>query len=96
LIDIKLYEALALREMTFGWTMEAQVGAAKRRATICEVSVRERRRLAGRQKVSGVTWRQTFVIGCRILAAGYRAHRRFRNSAQIEESVRREALVPQP
>ncbi len=96
LIDIKLYEALALREMAFGWTIEAQVGAAMHGATIREVPVRERRRLAGRQKVSGVTWRQTFVIGCRILAAGYRAHRRFRNSAPIENSERREALVPQP
>ena len=96
LIDKELYEGLALREMTFGWTIEAQIGAATYGATIREVPVRERRRLAGQQKVSGVTWRQTFVIGCRILAAGYRACRRFRKSAQIQNRARREALVPQP
>jgi glycosyltransferase involved in cell wall biosynthesis len=95
LIDKELYERLALREMTFGWTIEAQIGAARYGATIREVPVRERRRLAGQQKVSGVTCRQTFVIGCRILAAGYRAYRRFRKSARFQDRAGREALVPQ-
>ncbi|MEY2481217.1 MAG: hypothetical protein QOI04_2144 [Verrucomicrobiota bacterium] len=86
LIDITLYEALVLREMTFGWTIEAQVGAAMLGARIREVSVRERRRRAGRQKVSGVNWRQTFAIGCRIIAAGYRARRRFRRPPSPSEN----------
>lgn len=72
LIDRRLFEALALREMTFGWTIEAQVGAAMLRAKICEVPARERMRMAGEQKVSGVHWRRTFAIGCRIFAAGWR------------------------
>jgi hypothetical protein len=96
LIDTELYERLALREMTFGWTIEAQIGAATYGVAIREVPVCERPRLAGEQKVSGVTWRQTFVIGCRILAAGYRAYRRFGKAAQIQSRAKREALLPQP
>ena len=77
LIERRLFEAIAPQEMTFGWTIEAQVGAAMLGARICEVSAHERRRIAGEQKVSGVTWRRTLSIGCRILAAGWRTHRRF-------------------
>ena len=84
LIERNLFEALALQEMTFGWTIEAQVGAALRGASICEVTAHERARLGGEQKVSGVTWGRTFSIGCRILAAGWRARRRFRQAAQVE------------
>lgn len=77
LIERRLFEALALQEMTFGWTIEAQVGAALRDAAIVEVAAHERERLAGEQKVSGVTWRRSFSIGCRILSAGWRARRRY-------------------
>jgi hypothetical protein len=77
LIERELFEALALCEMTYGWTIEAQIGAARLGARICEEPVNEGPRRAGRQKVSGVTWRQTFAIGCRIVAAGWRARRRF-------------------
>lgn len=82
LIKRELFETLALREKTFGWTIEAQIGAAKLGATICEVPANERRRLAGQQKVSGVTWRRTFSIGCRIVAAGYRTRRCFDRRAR--------------
>lgn len=95
LIERSLFEALALREMTFGWTIEAQVGAAMRRANICEVPAHERARLGGEQKVSGVTWRRTFVIGCRILAAGWRARRRFRRSEQMGSPDRPAELIAQ-
>ena len=91
LIDRRLFETIAPREMTFGWTIEPQIVAAKLRAAICEVPASERPRLAGRQKVSGVTWRQTFAIGCRILAAGWRARLRFRGTRNIEP-----ALIAQP
>jgi glycosyltransferase involved in cell wall biosynthesis len=74
-IGRRLFEQIAPREMTFGWTIEAQIAAADLDAAICEIPVRERRRIAGIQKVSGVTWRQTLTIGCKILAAGYRASR---------------------
>jgi len=78
LIDRRLLEAIASEEMTFGWTIEAQIAAAALGAEILEVSASERRRIAGEQKVSGVTWRRTFAIGCRILAAGWRTHLRLR------------------
>jgi glycosyltransferase involved in cell wall biosynthesis len=84
LIDRELFEAIAPREKTFGWTIEPQVAAVRLGATICEVSARERSRLAGRQKVSGVTWRRTFIIGCRILAAGFRARARFQRRTNVE------------
>ena len=45
--------------MTFGWTIEAQIAAARLRSAICEIPVNERRRIAGQQKVSGVTWQRT-------------------------------------
>lgn len=82
LIDRLLFEAIAPREMTFGWTIEAQIAAARLAAPIREVPVRERERIAGEQKVSGVTWRRTFDIGCRILAAGWRTRRRWRGRLQ--------------
>jgi len=84
LIDRELFEAIAPREKTFGWTIEPQVAAARLGATICEVSARERPRLAGKQKVSGVTWRRTFAIGCRILVAGFRARLRFQRRTNVE------------
>ncbi len=96
LIERNLFEAIAPREMTFGWTIEAQIAAARLGATICEVSASERPRLAGQQKVSGVTWRRTFAIGCQILAAGWRTRRRFRRSESIESGHPEKALVAQP
>ncbi|MEY2573111.1 MAG: hypothetical protein QOJ87_1324 [Verrucomicrobiota bacterium] len=91
LIDRRLFEAIAPREMTFGWTIEPQIAAARLGAAICEVPAGERPRLAGTQKVSGVTWRRTFVIGCRILAAGWRAWLRFRRARGLQPT-----LIPQP
>ena len=82
LIDRMLFEAIAPRELTFGWTIEAQIAAARLGAHILEVPARERERIAGEQKVSGVTWRRTFAIGCRIVAAGWRTHRRWRERLQ--------------
>ena len=91
LIERRLFEAIAPREMTFGWTIEAQIAAARLGAAICEVPASERPRLAGMQKVSGVTWRRTFVIGCRILAAGLRARVRFSQLKNVEPSLIAEA-----
>jgi glycosyltransferase involved in cell wall biosynthesis len=84
LIERELFEAIAPQEKTFGWTIEAQVAAARLGAAICEVPAGERPRLAGKQKVSGVTWRRTFAIGCRILVAGLRTRARFPRGANIE------------
>lgn len=93
LIERRLLEALALQEMTFGWTIEAQVRAAMLRATICEVPAHERERLAGEQKVSGVTWRRSFTIGCRILAAGWRT--RFGAVRPLPAGAETPELLPQ-
>ena len=95
LIERRLFEAIAPQEMTFGWTIEAQVGAAMLRARICEVPARERRRIAGEQKVSGVTWRRTFAIGCGISAAGYRTRLRFSRKIARSAVEPARALVAQ-
>ena len=76
LIERGLFHRLRLREWTFGWTMEAQVVAARLGAIMTEVPVRERPRLAGEQKVSKVNWRRTLFIGWQIALAGWRAGRR--------------------
>lgn len=76
LIERGLFHRLALREWTFGWTIEAQVSAALFKATMVEVPVRERPRLAGEQKVSKVSWQRTLSIGYQIALAGWRTHRR--------------------
>jgi hypothetical protein len=91
LIDRELFETIAPREMTYGWTIEPQIAAARLGAPICEVAASERPRLAGKQKVSGVTWRRTFVIGCRILAAGWRARLRFSQLSSVQPSLIAEA-----
>ena len=96
LIDRNLFETIAPREMTFGWTIEAQIAAARLGAAICEVPASERPRLGGQQKVSGVTWRRTFAIGCRILAAGFRTRLRFAGIESAESGDPEKALVAQP
>lgn len=98
LIERDLFHAIAPREMTFGWTIEAQIVAARLGEAIYETPARERRRIAGEQKVSGVTWRRTFAIGCRIVAAGWRTRRRFAGVRSAESSLpaRTKQLVPQP
>jgi hypothetical protein len=79
LISRSLFEKIAPREMTFGWTIETQIAAAKFDAAICEVPVLERRRIGGRQKVSGVSWQRTFLVGGRIVVAGFRTWRGFQS-----------------
>jgi hypothetical protein len=96
LIERKLFEAISPREMTFGWTIEAQIAAARLGAAVCEVAASERPRLAGMQKVSGVTWQRTFAIGCRILAAGLRTRLRFPGIRIAEPGPAEKELVAQP
>lgn len=74
IIDRELFERMGLRELTWGWTIEAQVRAAQLGAHVVTVEVTERERIAGEQKVSGVSpWRST-RIGLAILAAGLRTY----------------------
>lgn len=96
LIDRELFEAIAPREKTFGWTIEPQVVAARLGVAICEVPASERRRLAGAQKVSGVTWRRTFSIGCRIFVAGFRARARFQRRTNVEFGRSEKEFVAHP
>jgi len=77
IISRPLFERIAPREMTFGWTIEAQVAAPRLGAAICEIPVSERRRIAGEQKVSGVTWRRTLSVGWQIVAAADRTRRMY-------------------
>ena len=77
LIERRLFEAMSLRELTYGWTIESQIAAASLGARITQLPARERPRIAGMQKVSGVSWSRTFTIGCRIVEAGWRTHCRF-------------------
>ena len=76
LIERGLFHRLQMREWTFGWTVEAQITAARLGAAMLEIPVRERPRLAGEQKVSKVNWRRTLFIGWQIALAGWRTYRR--------------------
>jgi len=95
LVDRSLFETMSLRELTYGWTIEAQVAAARLGARICQLRAQERPRIAGVQKVSGVSWRRTFAIGCRIVAAGWRAHLRFAPRIRGVEPDCAAELVPE-
>ena len=79
LIDRTVFETLALREWTYGWTIEPQILAGRLGIAVREVDVSESPRIAGEQKVSQVNWRRTLRIGGEIFAAGWRS--RFRSLA---------------
>lgn len=96
LIDRELFHAIAPRELTFGWTIEAQIVAAKLGARITELSAHERPRLAGEQKVSGVSWQRTVAIGCRIVAAGFRSWRRCERAVPMSAETSIKQLLPHP
>lgn len=61
----KLLE-LDMRDRNFGWTVEMQVKAAKHKLNCAEVSVRYRKRAAGKSKVSG-TVKGTILAGLKII-----------------------------
>jgi glycosyltransferase involved in cell wall biosynthesis len=62
----KLME-LGMRDTTYGWPIEMQLKAVRRRMTVCEVSVSYRKRI-GRSKISG-TIRGTALAGIKIIGA---------------------------
>ncbi len=76
LIDDGLFERLDLREMAYGWTVEAQVRAARLGARIEEIPVKDRPRMAGRQKVSGRGWKHSWRVARCIVLGAIRAARR--------------------
>lgn len=76
LIDRHLYEGMDLKELVWGWTIEAQILAVRLGARVDTLSVTERPRCAGEQKVSGVSWRRSLSLGLAIAAAGVRTRAR--------------------
>lgn len=81
-IGRELFERMNQRELGWGWTIESQILAARLGAKIAHVPVGERNRIAGRQKVSGVSLPQTLKIGFEIARAGWRvASRRLTKSS---------------
>ncbi len=59
-------ESLGMREETYGWNLEMQMKAARKKLRILEIPVNHRCRTGGVSKVSG-TLRGTFIAGARIL-----------------------------
>lgn len=59
-------QALAMRDLDFGWTVEMQARAAREGLAVLEVPVRYRRRTHGRSKISG-TWSGSVRAGVKIL-----------------------------
>lgn len=72
LIEFEFFNHIALRELTWGWTIEAEVKASQKGVRVETLAVVERERLAGVQKVSGVSMWKSAHIGVHILAAGLR------------------------
>jgi glycosyltransferase involved in cell wall biosynthesis len=83
LIERELFSKMHLREMVFGWTIEAQIRAVQLGAAIMEIPVNERRRIGGTQKVSRVSWRHSLWIGSEIMKAGWRTRFQKRDKVQI-------------
>ena len=76
LIDRALFECIGARETVWGWTIEPQVIAPRLGVRAVEVSVTERPRVAGEQKVTGVSLAHTLRIGLDIFRAGWRCRTR--------------------
>lgn len=76
LIGRELFQQLQMQEWTYGWTIEPQILAARLGVETLEVSVSERPRLAGKQKVSKVHWWRSLRIGVQIALAGWRSRTR--------------------
>lgn len=66
-----VFHELDMQEMTYGWTTEMMVKAAKRHARIVEIPVSYRRRAGGKSKISG-TFKGTFLAGYYILSTTFK------------------------
>ena len=64
-------QQLGMREQTYGWNLEMQMRAARKKLRILEIPVDHRCRTGGVSKVSG-TLRGTLVAGVRIIATLFR------------------------
>jgi glycosyltransferase involved in cell wall biosynthesis len=66
-IKSNILNSLGMKEKTYGWNLEMQMRAARKKLRILEIPVDHRCRTGGVSKVSG-TLRGTFVAGTRIMA----------------------------
>ena len=71
-ISIPALEQLNMRDRNYGWTVEMQVKAVKRRLRIEEVPVNYGLRVAGENKVSG-NWKASLRAGVKIIWVVLRA-----------------------
>ena len=83
LIDRDLFRQMDQREWTWGWTAEGQIMAARLGAKIHRMTVDERPRIAGEQKVSRVSFRRSLGIGLSIAAAAWRVRWRRKNPRPV-------------
>ncbi len=72
LISKDLFEQMDLRELEWGWTIEAQLRAAHMDVAIRSTPVEERPRISGTQKISGVSPFRSLKVGMAIGAAAIR------------------------
>ncbi len=70
------FERLQLQELTYGWTIEAQILAVRLGIPLTTIAVNERFRVAGSQQVSGHSLRRSLTVGLTIAQAGLRARLR--------------------
>ena len=71
-ISIQALKQLDMRDRNYGWTVEMQVKAVKRRLRIEEVPVSSSIRIAGENKVSG-NWKASIRAGVKIIWTVLRA-----------------------
>lgn len=76
LIARDVFEHIDARETEWGWTIEPQVIAPRLGVRVAEVSVTERSRIAGEQKVTGVSSFHSLRIGLEIMRAAWRSRMR--------------------
>ncbi len=63
-------------DLRWGWTIEPQIIAPRLGMKVSQIATSERPRIAGEQKVTGVSLRHSLRIGRAIFTAGWRAWRR--------------------
>ena len=68
--------------MTFGWTIEAQIVAAKCGAKICEIPACGTAAPGWPPKVSGVSWRRTFGYWLSDRSSRFRTGMNYRSHAE--------------
>jgi len=85
LISGGLVGRLPFHEKTWGWTIEPQILAPLLGANIKTLTVSERQRLGGEQKISQVSLKQSIQIAWAISTAGWRVRKCFqRHKARIK------------